>query len=117
MPNRVETVSIRLHYASGHDEPERGIFRNQALEPETGNQLWIQVSQLDEPDAVLAGNPYQRQVHLAGTAQGLEALGAYLIALARLETADEEPHGHLDDVHCGDGGTISLIPRRVARIP
>jgi len=117
MPINVETISLQLHYTTGQDEPTRGIYRNQAIEPDAGNDLLIEIHQLDEPDTVLPGNPYQRQVHLVGTAQGLESLGTYLIALARLKTADPEPHGHLDEVRCADGGTISLIPRRVAQVP
>jgi hypothetical protein len=117
MPIKAETISIALQYTTGEDEPSRGIFRNQAVEPDTGGQLLIQVHHLDDPDAVLPGNPHQRQVHLVGTAAGLEAFGTYLIALARLETADPEPHGHFDDVKANDGGTISLIPRRLARLP
>jgi len=117
MPTRVETISLQLTYASGQDNPARGIYRNQAIEPDSGSQLLIAIHQLDEADQVLPGNPHQRQVHIVGTAEGLESLGTYLIALARLKTADPEPHGHLDDVHFADGGTISLIPRRVAQVP
>jgi hypothetical protein len=114
---KLERATIELRYNTGEEEPERGIYRNQATEPEAGPELLIAVHQLTEPDDVLPGNPFQRQVHLVGTPAGLEALGTYLIALARLQTSDPEPHGHLDDVHAADGGTISLIPRRVARLP
>jgi hypothetical protein len=117
MAEKVEQVTIELRYNAGKDEAERGIYRNQAIEPEAGNELLIAVHRLKEPDDVLPGNPFQQQVHLVGTPAGLEALGTYLIALARLQTADPEPHGHLDDVKSADGGTISLIPRRVTRIP
>jgi hypothetical protein len=114
---KVERATIELRFHTGRDEPERGIYRNQATEPDNSDQLLIAIHQLTEPDDVLPGNPFQRQVHIVGTAAGLEALGTYLIALARLKTADPEPHGHLDNVRSADGGTISLIPRRVAQLP
>jgi hypothetical protein len=117
MATKTETISLRLEYAVGRDDPTRGIFHNQAIEPAIGGELILEINQLDEPDDVLPGNPFQRQVHLVGTPAGLEALGTYLIALARLKTADPEPHGHFDDVRCGSGGTISLIPRRLQRLP
>ncbi len=117
MPDKTEKVTIELQFHTGRDEPERGIYRNHAVTPAYGDELLIEIHELDKPDEVLAGNPYQRQVHLVGTAAGLEALGTYLIALARLKTADPEPHGHLDDVRAADGGTISLIPRRLAKLP
>ena len=117
MSTRTERAIIELRYDTGVDLPERGIYRNQAIEPDTGSELLIDVHMLDEADDTLPGNPYQRQVHLVGTAAGLEALGVYLIALARLKTADPEPHGHFDDVRTSEGGTISLIPRRLPAIP
>lgn len=117
MAEKVERATIALRFNTGKDEPERGIYRNQAIEPDSGTELLIAVHQLTEPDDVIPGNPFQRQVHLVGTPAGLEALGTYLIALARLRTADPEPHGHLDEVRSADGGTISLIPRRVAQLP
>ena len=116
MPIKADTIAIDLQFSTGLDEPERGIYRNQAFVPELRGSLLVEVHQLSEPDDVLPGNPFQRQVHLVGTAAGLEKLGTYLIALARLQTADPEPHGHFDDVLHADGGTISLIPRRVERL-
>jgi hypothetical protein len=114
---KAQPVTIELRFSTGKDEPERGIYRNQAIEPENGDELLIALHQLTEPDDVLPGNPFQRQVELVGTPAGLEALGTYLIALARLQTADPEPHGHLDNVRAAGGGTISLIPRRVPKLP
>jgi hypothetical protein len=95
---KAERVTIELRFNTGHDEPERGIYRNQAIEPDEEDELLIAVHQLTEPDDVLPGNPFQRQVELVGTPAGLEALGTYLIALARLQTADPESHGHFDNV-------------------
>jgi hypothetical protein len=117
MPSTIETITLDLRYTTGQDDPKRHTYGNQALEPESSNQLLIEIHQLDEADAVFPGNPFQRQVHLVGTARALESLGTYLIALARLKTSEPEPHGHLDDIRFGGGGTISLIPRRVARLP
>ena len=110
-------VTIRLHYETGRDEPERGIYRNQAIEPNEGGDLLIGYTQCAEPDDVFPENPYQRQVHLVGTAASLEALGTYLIALARLESAEPEVSGSFDEVRFDAGGTIRLLPRRVRELP
>ena len=117
MATRTTTISLDLVYSAGLDEPDRGIFRNQAVEPNSGGDLYVEVTQASGADNVLEGNPFQRQIHLVGTPTGLEALGTYLIALARLQGADPEPHGHFDAVRSSDGGTISLIPRRVSNLP
>jgi hypothetical protein len=58
-------------------------------------------------------NPFQLQVHIVGTSRGLEALGTYLIALARVDSSDPEPYGSFDDIPLSGGGTIRLLPRRV----
>jgi hypothetical protein len=58
---KVERATIVLRFNTGKDEPERGIYRNQVIEPETGNELLIAVHQLTEPDDVISGNPFQRQ--------------------------------------------------------
>ena len=117
MPDTTRDVTVRLAYSTGRDEPERGIFRNQAVEPNDGAGLLIAYLELDETSDVFPDNPRQRQVHLVGTGPALEALGTYLIALARLEGADPEPYGSFDEVRFERGGTIRLLPRRVARLP
>ena len=108
-------ITIGVEYSTGKDEPSRGIFRNQAIQPSIDREIAIAIREHEPEDVpVFIDNPTQKQVHLIGTARGLEQLGAYLIALARLETSDPEPYGSFDDVLDVDGGTIRLLPRRVS---
>ncbi len=109
---RAENVTVTLRYSGGEDEPERRVFRNHPLLPDLGADLMISVVQLDEASDDLA-NPFQLQVHLVGTSRGLEELGTYLIALARLVSSDPEPYGSFDEIPLSGGGTIRLLPRRV----
>jgi hypothetical protein len=92
------------------------------VRPALGEELMIAIR--DHPEweheagePVYPDNPSQLQIHLVGTARALEALGTYLIALARLDTENPEPSPSLDDVHHADGGTIRLLPRRVQELP
>ncbi|HYW12801.1 MAG TPA: hypothetical protein VE871_12625 [Longimicrobium sp.] len=112
--NKRKTVeaTIILRYSGGDDEPERRVFRNYPLLPDLGSDLMISVNQLNEASEDLE-NPFQLQVHIAGTSRGLEELGTYLIALARLDSSDPEPYGSFDDIPLSGGGTIRLLPRRV----
>lgn len=116
MSKRVKNrVEIDLEYSGGKDEPEKRIFRNFPIEPEFTSELVIAIAGDDDParvrwDVPRCGRP---QVHLSGTARALEALGRYLIALARLETKDPEPSASLDDVRNADGGTVRFLPRRL----
>jgi hypothetical protein len=105
-------ATITLRYSGGDDEPERRVFRNYPLLPDLGSDLMISVNQLDEASEDLE-NPFQLQVHIVGTSRGLEELGTYLIALARLDSNDPEPYGSFDDIPLSGGGTIRLLPRRV----
>lgn len=109
---RTEEATITLRYSGGDDEPERRVFRNYPLLPTLGTDLMISVSELDEASGDLE-NPFQLQVHIVGTSKGLEELGTYLIALARLDSSDPEPYGSFDDIPLAGGGTIRLLPRRV----
>lgn len=105
-------ATIILRYSGGADEPERRVFRNYPLLPDLGSDLMISVTELDEASENLE-NPFQVQVHIVGTSRGLEELGTYLVALARLESNDPEPYGSFDDIPLSGGGTIRLLPRRV----
>ena len=117
MSHATRDVTIRLEYNTGQDEPDRGIFRNQAVVPNDGEGLLVAYHELDESSDVFPENPHQRQIHLVGTKGALEALGTYLIALARLDGADPEPYGSFDHVRFEGGGTVRLMPRRVAQLP
>jgi hypothetical protein len=109
-------TEIVLEYTGGRDEPERGVFRNFPVDPEFTSELIVAVRSDEDPadrhwrQAVTGG---RLQVHLAGSSRALEELGRYLIALARLQTADPEPHASLDDVRDADGGVLRLLTRRV----
>src|SRR5262249_27399756 len=76
-------------------------------------ELLVAVRDLEPDDApIFPDNPTQFQVHLAGTAAALDALGKYLIALSRVRNTDPEPYESLNDVRNADGGTIRLLVRR-----
>ena len=72
---------------------------------------------IGDDDGDFPENPSQLQVHLIGTASQLEALGTYLIALGRMESAEPEYYDSFDDVRYADGGTVRLIPRLVKELP
>jgi hypothetical protein len=111
---RKNRIEIDLEYTGGNDEPARGIFRNQVVEPEHLDELRVAVrSDIDAARPWPGNEGEQPQIHLAGSARALEELGRYLIALARLETADPEPYGSFDNVRNADGGTLRLLPRRL----
>ena len=71
----------------------------------------------EEGEPVYEQNPSQLQVHLVGTARGLKSLGEYLVALASHEPDREEIAASFDDIPYADGGTIRLLPRRMAALP
>lgn len=95
-----------------------GTDQGMPVDPDHTNELVIAVRSDDgdgDPRAsVLAGTP---QIHLAGTSRALEALGRYLIALARLQSHDPDLHEHFEDVQNDDGGTVHLIVRRLKDEP
>ncbi len=106
-------TSIELEYWKGHDIAGL-IYSSSPVEPEHTNERRIAVrsddSHIDPRSPAISG---RRQVHFAGTRRALEAFGKYLIALARLETADPSPHEHFEAVQNDDGGTVHLIVRRL----
>jgi hypothetical protein len=118
MKKRTETVTLRLEYSGGKDERDGGIYGNHPLDPKFSNELVVAVRSDTDPLAHWSGAKGDRpQVHLAGSARALEELGRYLIALARLDTKDPEPHAHFHDVRNPDGGTVHLMPRRLSKMP
>lgn len=107
-------IELSLKYTGGRDEPQRGVFRNQVVEPKHMSELVMAVrSDVDPAGQWTTSSGERAQIHLAGSARALEELGSYLIALARLETQDPEPYGSLEDVRYADGGTVRLLPRRI----
>ena len=115
--SRQVVIELTLEYRVGLDEPNRGIYRNAVELPKHSSELTLivqdpkesAIGNIDDPDLDL-----RPQVHLLGSAPALEELGRYLVALARLETADPEPYGSIDDVRDGSGGTMRLLPRRIS---
>ena len=115
MSRKVEIKSeLRLEYWTGDEEPG-GPFRNFPVEPDYTSELVMAVRPDQTEDEIVdSGVPEKLQIHLAGSARALEALGRYLIALARLQTADKDVHEHFEDVNNDDGGTVHLIVRRLS---
>jgi hypothetical protein len=106
----VETsAAVTLAYVAGEEDPGRGIFGGRPLDPEFTDEIGVAVYPDDGTTGVpefLRSTPLQ--VRLSGTPRALEALDTYLIALARLETADPNPHEHFEDVrnaHAGGSST------------
>ena len=86
--------------------------------PRKADELLVAVRDLEPDDVpIFSDNPTQFQVHLAGTAAALDALGNYLIALSKVRVSDPEPYESLNDVRNADGGTIRLIVRRLPTRP
>lgn len=103
-----------LRYLVRTEKPESGSFGNQPVRPGYTDEVEIGVYLDDEsigPPNELVGKPLQ--VQLAGSARALEELGKFLVALARLETANPTPHDHFEDVRNAYGGTIHLIVERL----
>ena len=106
-------VQLVLCYYVGPDDPQRGIFATRPVDPEFTEELRIGVYIDDDSSgfpAVLDGKALQ--IQFAGTSRALAAFGAYLFALARLESPDPDPHEHFEEVRDDRGGTVHLIVRR-----
>jgi hypothetical protein len=105
---------VHLRYLVGLDVPERGIFFTRPQEPEFTSELrvtaYIDGVDPDPLDKLLRTE--KLQVQLGGSSRALEALGTFLIALARLDTQDPRPHEHLEDVQGQHGERVHLIIRR-----
>lgn len=118
MTPRIVPTTIKLAYSDGNDEPERGVFRRHPVDPEFVSELVVAIRGEMDParvrwDSLGLGPP---QVHLAGSARALEALGVHLIALARQDTAQLEPSSSIDEVCNADGGSMRLIVRRLPQV-
>lgn len=116
---RDKPTELVLSYVTGVDDPERGIYTTRPVEPAFTDELRVAVY-IDDDETV--GFPRELQgkrlqVQLGGSARALEALGTYLIALARLESPDPDPHEHFEDVGDERGGTMHVIVRRTASQP
>lgn len=110
---RETTVAVSLAYYTGVDDPELGVFSSRPVEPENTNELVVGVYLDDDSVGFPSALDGKRlQIELAGSARALEALGTYLIALARLQSADPDTHEHFEDVRDARGGTLHLIVRR-----
>jgi len=111
--------TIRLRYRIGPDDPEKGVYYTFPVEPPFTSELRIGAYLEDvDPDPLPPLLKEGRlQIQLAGTPRALEALGTYLIALARLETEDPNPHEHFEDVMHEQGVPVHLIIRRERGTP
>ena len=113
MTKRVKVpTEVTLEYWSGKDVPGRK-YVNVPVDPEFTAELTLSISDDGEADphaCVLGGR--RPQVNFEGTPRALEEFGKYLIALARLKTADPNPHAHFEDVRDAYGDTAHLIVRR-----
>jgi len=109
---RVAT-ELELEYYTGTDIPGKQ-YVNTPVDPEFTEELTLTIrpDELDGDPRVDVLGGRRPQVNLVGTARALEALGKYLIALARLNTADPDPHEHFEDLRNADGGTVHLIVHR-----
>ena len=107
-------AEILLSYYAGVDDPERGIYTARPVDPEFTDELRVAVYVDD--DETLGFPPEllgkRLQVQRSGSARALEAFGIYLVALARLDSSDPDPHEHFEDVSDERGGTVHLIVRR-----
>ena len=111
------TAQLPLEYWVG-EERAGVVYQNAPVDPEHTDEIVIGLRSDEDgadPQApLLDGRP---QVHLAGTPRALEALGRYLVSLARLQTLDDEFHEHFEGVQNDDGGTVHLIVRRLGHAP
>jgi hypothetical protein len=114
MTKRVKVpAEVTLEYWSGKDIPGRK-YVNFPVDPEFTAELTLSISDDSEADPrvrVLGGR--RPQVNFEGTPRALEAFGKYLIALARVNTANPNLHMHFEDVRDAYGDTAHLIVRRV----
>lgn len=109
-------IEVTLSYFQGEDDPERQIFATRPVDPEFTSELQIDVHIDDDSvgtPSALQGK--QLQVEFAGSARALEAFGTYLLALARLQSSDPDPHEHFEDVQDATGHPLHLIVRRTGR--
>ena len=113
MSDRISVpIDVTLEYWCGEEASERPNAHT-PVDPAFTNELTIAVRS-DEDGIDPRYQPFlgRAQVHLAGTPRSLEEFGRYLIALARLETGEPDPHDHFEDVQNGEGATVHLIVHR-----
>jgi len=114
MTHRLKVAAeLELEYYAGTDVPGKR-YASMPVDAEFTEELTVSI-RVDDPEADPRVDPLggrRPQVNLVGTPRALEALGKYLIALARLRTVDPDPHEHFEDVRNADGGTVHLIVHR-----
>ena len=106
-------ASIALEYYESAGTKAKPLER-WLVDPKYVNELKLAVYQDDDSRGTTQTLSKRRrlQVQLGGTPRSLEALGRYLIAMARLNTDDPDFHDHFEQVQCENGGTVHLIVRR-----
>jgi hypothetical protein len=116
MTKRVQVrAEVELEYWTGTDIPGQR-YLNMPVDPDFTNELEVAIrfDDLEADPRVRIQGDRRPQVNLVGSPRALEAFGRYLIALARLDSADPDPHEHFEDVRNADGGTVHLIVHRAA---
>jgi hypothetical protein len=115
-------AQVTLEYQTG-EEIAGQVYRNRPRQPDLDEDVLVAVRRDWGPDDDPSDEELRRpfgegtpQIWVVGTSAGLEALGTFLIALARLDTLDPTPHTHFD-VKNADGGTVHLIIRRELQLP
>jgi hypothetical protein len=110
-----QPAQIELEYYSGEpNDPDIHSSERWMVPPDFTNELRLAV--YPDDDRVFKSSELDKlgrlQIEISGTPRAYEAFGRYLIALARLETSDDNPHDHFEDVEFAAGGTAHLIVRR-----
>lgn len=114
MPKVNVPTQIVLEYHQADTAAESSPSEMWMADPKYTNELHIDIYADDDSAGVPAALQAlgRLQIEFAGSPRALEAFGSYLIGLARLKTADRDPHDHFEDVGSALGGTAHLIVRR-----
>lgn len=114
MSKRTETMTIRLSYIDGIDEPKKNVFRSAVADPAYANELLLWVERQEEVDSE---ETHSQQVNLCGTRRALHELGCYLVALSRFKTEDVGYHDHFDELSAPKGkSTCELLIHSPSRL-
>lgn len=109
----IRNETIELKYFSGVDDVARGVFATRPVDPEFTEEIVVGVY---ADDSETMGFPAELegvalQISIAGSARALDELGRFLIALARAESLDPDPHEHFEEIRDERGGNLHLIIR------
>ncbi len=120
MKRIVEKIPIEIVRYEGVEDAATGRFEGGVEEPSFLDELEVQIADDSAYDAATdALSPTGRvQLHLRGSRRAYFELGRYLVALSRHQTADPDPHDHLEAPRNSAGGTLHLIvhgPRDATR--